>query len=751
MLEARTGIDAVKTFSKSKGEMVGRNKGRFRYFLPPSAEDFMGMMYDFLGKGKKGDADKKWIEDNLMKPYSRGVANIERAKQAIQTSYNALRSEFKDVKKKLGKQIPNIGYTYDQAVRAYLYTKAGHEIPGLSKTDLNELLSIVNGDQRLKLFADSVGLISNQKQGYTSPGEYWLTGSIASDLNGITEKIGRKEFIKEYIENSKEIFSQENLNKIEAAYGQNFRESLEDILYRMENGTNRTFGKNKLVNKWSNWLNNSVGAIMFFNMRSALLQTLSTVNFINWTDNNPAKAALAFANQPQYWRDFATIFNSDKLKQRRKGLKTDVNEAELANAMAGSKNKAQAAFQYLLKIGFTPTQIADSFAIASGGATMYRNRIKTYMKQGMDQKQAEDKAWEDFSMLAEETQQSSDPSLISAQQAGPLGRFVLAFQNTPMQYNRLIKKAARDLINGRGDWKTNVSKIAYYGAIQNFIFSAMQKALFSMLFEDEEEKCEGLEGKALERCQNKEWKVDVGNSMADSILRGSGLYGAVAATLKNALRQFTKQEKKGFTADHTYTILELVNLSPPLGSKLRKVYNAIQTYRFEKDVIKARGLALDSPAWSVIGNLVSGGTNVPLDRLVKKFNNIKAALDERNAIWKRAFFAFGWNTWDLGAEPNETHEQIKTDAKAKRKEQGKIKAKETRDLKKIEKARVLAEMDPLERAKLEAEEKKKRSDAAKKGAATRKENKRIKDSITRSTILQRNRKLIEEYNKKKKQ
>ena len=167
-----------------------------------------------------------------------------------------------------------------------------------------------------------------------------------------------------------------------------------------------------------------------------------------------------------------------------------------------------------------------------------------------------------------------------------------------------------------------------------------------MLFEDEEERCEGLEGKKLEACQNKEWKVDVGNSMADSILRGSGLYGAVGAKLKNAIRQFRKQENKGFTADHTYTILELANLSPPLGSKLRKVYSAIQTYRFEKDVIKERGLNLDSPSWSVIGNLVSGGTNVPLDRLVKKFNNINAALDERNAIWKRAFFAFGWNTWD---------------------------------------------------------------------------------------------------------
>ena len=36
---------------------------------------------------------------------------------------------------------------------------------------------------------------------------------------------------------------------------------------------------------------------------------------------------------------------------------------------------------YLLKLGYTPTRIADSFAIASGGASMYRNRIKSYMKE----------------------------------------------------------------------------------------------------------------------------------------------------------------------------------------------------------------------------------------------------------------------------------------------------------------------------------------------------------------------------------
>ena len=55
-------------------------------------------------------------------------------------------------------------------------------------------------------------------------------------------------------------------------------------------------------------------------------------------------------------------------------------------------------------------------AIATGGSTFYRNRINTYLKQGMTQKEAESKAWLDFQELAEETQQSSRPDRISQQQ-----------------------------------------------------------------------------------------------------------------------------------------------------------------------------------------------------------------------------------------------------------------------------------------------------------------------------------------------
>ena len=72
------------------------------------------------------------------------------------------------------------------------------------------------------------------------------------------------------------------------------------------------------------------------------------------------------------------------------------------------------------------------------------------------------------------------------QQAGPLGRIILAFANTPAQYARLMQKAASDLKNGRGDTKTNLSKIVYYGMVQNVIFNALQQALFAMAFDDEE-------------------------------------------------------------------------------------------------------------------------------------------------------------------------------------------------------------------------------------------------------------------------
>ena len=558
--------------------------------------------------------------------------------------------------------ISDSGFTYDNAIRVYLWDKAGFDIPGLSKRDIKLLTDTVAKDADLRAFADTLGLISKAEEGYTKPGEYWNVESIASDLQNVVNKVNRKKYLAEWIENKNIIFSEDNLNKIEATYGSNFREALENILWRMENGTNRSKGMGRIEGAWNNWVNNSVGAIMFFNMRSAVLQTLSTVNFINFEDNNIFAAAKAFANQKQYWKDFVFLFNSDFLKQRRAGLQINVNEAEIASAVAGATNKAKAAISYLLKIGFLPTQIADSFAIASGGSTYYRNRVKKYVKEGMDQKAAEEKAMVDFMEIAEETQQSARPDRISQQQASSLGRIILAFANTPMQYNRLIKKAAGDLVNGRGDWRSNISRIVYYGAIQNMIFSGLQSAIFALAFDDEDDE-EMLDKKSQRML----------NGMIDSLLRGSGLAGAVIATIKNTILKFLEESGKGWNADYGNVLVEALNVSPPLGSKARKLYRGgLKTYKFNKEVMgEMDTFDLENPLLTIVGNVVSATTNAPLDRGFRKIDNLKEMLNQDNETWQRIFVGLGWDQWSLGIDSRKEIDAAKEIVKEKKKEQKK--------------------------------------------------------------------------------
>ena len=636
MIERTKGVAAEKTFSRVVGQKRGKNIGRYRFFVPPSAEDFAGLLYDFYGKGEQGNADMEFMKKALLDPFGRADREMSEARMSILEDYKLLRKEIPNVKKRLGKLIEeDTGFTFDNAVRVYLFDKAGFEVPGISKRDLNYLKNVVNTDQDLKTFADALSIVSKRDKGWIEPGENWSVESIASDLENIVNKIGRKQYLSEFIENKNIIFSPENMNKIEAIYGSRFRSALEDSLYRMENGTNRSSGRT-YGQAWTNWVNGSVGAIMFFNARSAVLQTLSTVNFINFDDNNIFKAGKAFANQKQYWSDFSTLFNSDFLKARRAGLQINVNEAELANAVAGAQNKAKAALAYLLKKGFLPTQMADSFAIASGGSTFYRNRVETYTKQGMDKKAAEEKAFLDFQEIAQETQQSARPDRISQQQASPLGRLILAFANTPMQYNRLIKKAARDLINNRGDWRSNVSRILYYGAIQNVIFSALQSAIFALSFDDEED--DALDQRA----------TRIANSMLDTILRGSGVTGAAVATIKNTIMRFISESERKSRADYGQVVVEAVQVSPPMGAKARKVYSALNAYKFNREIMGSMDtFDYNNPIWDATAKVTTAATNVPLDRLFRKTDNIREALNQENTAMQRAFLTLGWSAWDL--------------------------------------------------------------------------------------------------------
>lgn len=642
MIEASSGIEAFKTFSAAKAKTLGENKGRFDWLtMASSAEDFKGLLYKMIGKGKQGEAHFEFLKNNLIDPYNRAEDSAIQAKISAANDFMALKSMYKTIPTTLKKETGVGKFTYQHALRTYMWTKQGMSIPGLSKADIIKLNKFVTDSSELQTFADQL-IVSQKGKGYPEPGKNWLAGNLTTDIIGGINKVNRAEYQKTFRENVDIIFSPENLNKMEAAYGTRWRKALEDTLRRMKSGSNRPIGGSEITNKVLDWTNNSVGAVMFLNTRSALLQTISSVNFLNWGDNNPIAAGKAFANQKQFWGDFMKLMNSDYLVQRRNGLKINVSESEIADAVKDSKNKVNAAISYLLSKGFVLTRYADSFAIASGGSTFYRNRIKKYAKEGMDQKLAEEKAFEDFKDVAEESQQSSDASKISMQQASGAGRVILNWANTPMQYVRIQKRAAQDLIAGRGDAKEHISKIAYYGAIQNLIFNSLQQALFAIGFgSDEDEKDPKL------KARNEQKITRVANGMIDSQLKGLGIAGAAMVAAKNTvLKIISESDKK--RPEYEKAAIEALSFSPAISSKYRKIVGGLKSFSWNMKEIKEKGFSLDNPAYLAGSQIFTAFTNVPLDRVVKKVNNIRGILSEQTAEWQKIALAAGYSTYDVG-------------------------------------------------------------------------------------------------------
>ena len=479
----------------------------------------------------------------------------------------------------------------------------------------------------------------NGEDTYEPPRKHWSAGSITSDLLESLNRTNRATHLELWQQNVDAIFNNNNMQKLKAAYGLGYYNSMKNMLERMKTGRNRpgvrSSTEDKTGKQFEDWLTGSIGVTMFLNTRSAALQMISTFNFIDFKDNNILAASKAFANQKQFWSDFKMLYNSDFLTDRRDGLRLDVNEADLSDLARDGGYKGVIAS--LLKFGFTPTQVADSFAISLGGAAWYRNRFNALVKDEMHPEAAAKLAMREFREVAETSQQSSRADKISSEQAGSAGRMIMAFANTPSQYTRIIKKAALDLKNGRGDAKTHVSKILYYGFMQNAIFTVLQNALVFTLFEEDEDPL--IQSKIL----------DTANSMTDSFIRGAGIRGAVIVVLKNMVIRFFKEEKKQNPKEFAL-VLEALKISPPIHSKANKLYKSYASYSWGKEEMKAKGAGLTSPAWTIGTNLVAGASNVPVDRILKKVRNIKRSTEEDLAFYQRVTLMMGWPDWQVGAD-----------------------------------------------------------------------------------------------------
>ena len=597
-----------------------------------------------LGKGKQGTEQMKFFDEALNKPYARAMENLATDRVNLMADFKALKKQL-EVPKDLRKKTKS-GFTNEQAVRVYLWAKTGQEIPGLSKKDFKELNDIVENNPKLKVFADQM-LSITKGDGYSTPKAAWQLGTITTDLIDVLNTNKRSKYLQEWQANVDTIFSKDNMNKLEAALGPKYVEALRNSLARMKAGRNRVAGGNRLSNQVLNYINQSTGVTMFFNARSALLQTISAANFINWSFNNPLNAGKAFANQPQYWKDFTMLMNSDYLVDRRNGLKLNINESEIADAAKTSTNKAKAVLNYILEKGYIPTKYADSFAIASGGAMFYRNRVNNLLKKGMSKADAEAQAMEEFKATSEVSQQSSDPSKISQQQSGDMGRIILQYVNTPMQYARVQKRDMQDIINRRPmpgktlaqSNRTRLSRITYYAFLQNMLFNALQQGLFAMGFGDDDEEMSESDEKRI---------FNTANGMMDSWLRGLGFAGVTVQVLKNlGINIYDRSQRD--RPEYSDAWQKLLEFSPAIKSKLSKLRSAGYPFDSKKrrEEVFEKGFSLDNPAYESLAKVITATTNIPLDRLFSKINNIKGALEDDQETWKSVAMLLGWPEWQL--------------------------------------------------------------------------------------------------------
>ena len=151
--------------------------------------------------------------------------------------------------------------------------------------------------------------------------------------------------------------------------------------------------------------------------------------------------------------------------------------------------------------------------------------------------------------------------------------------------------------------------------------------------------------------------------------------------------KFLEQEEKR-SPDHAYTLIEMLNLSPPIGIKARKLYSATQTWEFDRDVIQEMDKTdLDNPLYDAAFSAIEATTNVPLARLNSKINNIREALNADNTAIERIALFLGWSTWNFGIE-----NQAVLDSEARIKEIKKVKKEE----KKIQKQKEIEAAEQIE-------------------------------------------------------
>ena len=159
--------------------------------------------------------------------------------------------------------------------------------------------------------------------------------------------------------------------------------------------------------------------------------------------------------------------------------------------------------------------------------------------------------------------------------------------------------------------------------------------------------------------------------MADSILRGLGIAGSAVSVGKNFLLDIYERSGRS-RPEYVDSVYKLLQFSPPISSKISKIRQAAWKFDSKKrrKEMMDKGLSLDNPAYEAAAKVITATTNIPLDRLYLKLDNIEAALAEDTEVWQTIALLAGWPEWQIKPK-----EKSKTTKKKKKKGFGSTSAK----------------------------------------------------------------------------
>ena len=119
-------------------------------------------------------------------------------------------------------------------------------------------------------------------------------------------------------------------------------------------------------------------------------------------------------------------------------------------------------------------------------------------------------------------------------------------------------------------------------------------------------------------------------------------------TLKNLGIDIFRRSKKD-RPEYGDAWTKLLEFSPAIKSKVSKIRGA--AYPFDNKTRRAevfeKGFSLDNPAYESLAKVITATTNLPLDRLYSKVNNIKGAFEDDQEAWKSTAMILGWPEWQL--------------------------------------------------------------------------------------------------------